>query len=91
MIDAQHNLDEQKKEDVVSVEPLLGVLLGTDTEVSGGEAAAPPLLDMPKEAAMLTEEERRGLFQSVPPPRMSQNDAPVLSLDFLNIELKKEL
>lgn len=80
----------QAKDEGTPSEPFVGELFRMDIEETGGDRVVPPLLDMPGDEGMLSDEERKGLELSGPPPKKKQTEAPVLSLDFLNIESEEE-
>lgn len=87
----QHSDDTQAKKDEIPASlPFVGELFREDMQQSGGDVVAAPLLDMPGEDGMLSDDERKGLTQSGPPPKKAEREAPVLSLDFLNIESEEE-
>ncbi len=80
-----NNTDEQN--DVGGIgNPFVGNLFLKDQEVSRTDT---PLLDMPGEDGVLSDEEREGLSQSPAVKIEKKIEPPVLSPDFLGIDLER--
>ncbi len=81
-----NDIDDQKDVDEGG-SPFVGDLFLKDQEESLTDT---PLLDMPGEEGALTDEEREGLAQSpVVKTEKKRAEPPVLSPDFLGIDLER--
>lgn len=77
---------DKKNDDDGGGSPFVGDLFLKDQEASRTDT---PLLDMPGEDGVLSEEEREGLTQSPPVKKEKRAEPPVLSPDFLGIDLER--
>lgn len=70
-----------------SITPFVGDIFREDMETNA-EPRVAPILDMPSETSMLSEDEQKGLVAqpTLPREKVTSSEPPVLSLGFLDIE-----